>query len=239
MYFYRLFFFAFIVLFYSCSNSSSSSFRIGIDPSWYAEDFGPQTAYVNGYTEDLLLEMSRYSGMQFELVRTNWDDLLDGLRQKKYDALITNLPRYDYHLAKYDFSENFLDLGPVLIIPAKTQKTTLEKLDNDLVGIVTNDRSEQILAKYPGIVIRSYPSIPELLDAVTKGEIEGALLGQIPAANYVSDLYADVLEISGAPLTDAGIHLVGPKGGINAFNKHLSSLRKKKVLEKLQEKWAL
>ena len=72
-----------------------------------------------------------------------------------------------------------------------------------------------------------------------RGEIEGALLAQIPALNYVSDLYADVLEISGAPLTDAGIHLVGPKGGINAFNKHLSSLRKKKVLEKLQEKWAL
>lgn len=239
MYFYRLFFFAFIAIFYSCSNSSSSSFRIGIDPSWYAEDFGPQTAYVNGYTEDLLLEMSRYSGMQFELVRTNWDDLLDGLRQKKYDALITNLPRYDYHLAKYDFSENFLELGPVLIVPTKAQKNTLEKLDNDLVGIVTNDRSEQILAKYPGIVIRSYPSIPELLDAVAKGEIEGALLGQIPALNYVSDLYADVLEISGAPLTDAGIHLVGPKGGINAFNKHLISLRKKKILEKLQEKWAL
>lgn len=239
MHFYRLFFFALIVLFYSCSNSSSSSYRIGIDPSWYAEDFGPQTAYVNGYTEDLLLEMSRYSGMQFELVRTNWDNLLDGLRQKKYDAVITNLPRYDSHLAKYDFSENFLELGPVLIVPAKAQKNTLEKLGSDLVGIVTNDRSEQILAKYPGIVIRNYPSIPELLDAVAKGEIEGALLAQIPALNYVSDLYADVLEIAGAPLTDAGIHLVGPKGGINAFNKNLNSLRKKKVLEKLQEKWAL
>ena len=83
MHFYRLFFFSLILLFQSCSNSGSSSFRIGIDPSWYAEDFGPQTAYVNGYTEDLLLEMSRYSGMQFELVRTSWDDLLDGLRQKE------------------------------------------------------------------------------------------------------------------------------------------------------------
>jgi polar amino acid transport system substrate-binding protein len=239
MHFYRLFFFASLFIFYGCSNFSSSSFRIGIDPSWYAEDFGSQTAYVNGYTEDLLLEMSRYSGMQFELVKTSWDDLLDGLRQKKYDAVITNLPRYDSHLAKYDFSENFLNLGPVLIVPAKAQKNTLEKLGNDLVGIVMNDRSEEVLAKYPGIIVRSYPSIPELLDAVAKGEIEGAVLAQIPALNYVSDLYANVLEISGAPLTDAGIHLVGPKGGINAFNKNLSSLRKKKVLEKLQEKWAL
>lgn len=240
MYFYRLFFCAFFVIFfYSCSNSGSSSFRIGIDPSWYAEDFGPQTAYVNAYTEDLLLEISHYSGMQFELVKTNWDDLLDGMRQGKYDALITSLPRFDYYLAKYDFSENFLDLGPVLVVPVNAQKNTLEKLEKDLIGHLTNDKSAQILAKYPDIVIRNYSSIPELLDAVAKGEIGGALLAQIPAVNYVSDLYFDVLEISGAPLTDAGIHLIGPKGGIGAFNKHLSSLRKKKMLEKLREKWAL
>lgn len=233
----RLFLLA--LLFAACSDSSRARLRIGIDPNWYAADFGPQTSYVNGYTEDLLLEMARYSGMQFELVRASWDNLFDGMREGKYDAVATTLPPYEYNLAKYDFSENFLDLGPVLIIPAKAGKNTLDKLGGDLVGVVINDPAELVLAKYPTVVVRNYPSIPELLDAVAKGDIEGALLAQIPAVNYVADLYSGMLEIAGSPLTDQGIHLAFPKGRIGAFNKNLISLRKKSTLQKLKKKWEL
>lgn len=236
MHFLRLFLLA--LFFYGCG-SNSSGFRVGYDPNWYPTDFGPQTSYVNGYTEDMLLEMARYSGMNFELVKASWDNLFDGIKQDKYDAVFTTLPPYEHNMAKYDFSETFLDLGPVLIVPFKAEKDSLEKLGSDLVGIIAGDSSELILAGYPTIIVRNYPSIPELLDAVAKGEIDGALLAQIPAVNYVADLYYEVLQISGKPLTNQGIRLVGPKGGINAFNKHLASLRKKSMLQKLKEKWEL
>ena len=61
----------------SCgSDSSRGGIRIGVDPLWYPVDFGPQTSYVNGYTEDMLLEMARYSGLRFELITARWDNLL-------------------------------------------------------------------------------------------------------------------------------------------------------------------
>ncbi len=239
MQFFRLFLLALFMGSCSCGNSFRGGLRIGVDPNWMLSDFGSQTSYVNGYTEDVLLEMSRYSGMSFELIKTSWDNLLDGMREGKYDAVITTLPPYEHHLAKYDFSENWLDLGPVLIIPYNSSKTTLKELDGDLVGILANNPAELILAKNPNIIIRSYPSIPELLDALAKGDIEAALLDQIPAINYVADLYEGVLQISGKPLTNAGVRLVGPKGSIDAFNKHLASLRKKSTLEKLKKKWEL
>lgn len=238
MHFLRLFLLA--LFFHSCSCSSNQSgFRIGCDPDWYPSNFGPQTSYVNGYTEEMLLEMAHFSGMNFELVRANWDSLFDGLRAKKYDAVLTTLPPYEYNRAKYDFSDNFLDLGPVLIVSLNAEKNSLDALGGDLVGIIANDPAELILAQHPTIVIRQYPSIPALLDAVAQGDIHGALLAHIPAVNYVSDLYSGVLHIVGQPLTHQGIHLVGPKGSIDAFNRNLASLRKKSVLEKLQQKWEL
>lgn len=228
----------------SCSSDGKSgAVRIGIDPYWYPIDFGQQESYVNGFTEDLLLEVARHSGLHFERITANWDNLLDGMREKKYDAIITSLPPYEFNTAKYDFSETILDLGPVLIVPVNAAQTELSKMGGELVGVVTGDPAVLQLQKYPDIIIRNYNSIPELLNALTAGDIEGALLNRIPAANFVSDLYAGKLKIASSPMTDAGLRLVLPKGKqqhfLTLFNKSLSSLNKKKKLKALLKKWNL
>lgn len=224
---------------FSCTHSTRGKLRIGIDPNWYSANFGTQVPYVNGYTEDTLLEIARYSGMQFELVRANWDSLLDGMKEGKYDAILSLLPLHEYNLAKYDFSESLLDLGPVLIIPRNSNQTDLKKLEGDLVGIIANDPAELILANYPTLIVRHYSTIPDLLNALSVGDIQGALLNQIPAINYISDIYAGILQIAGKPLTNEAIRLVGPKERVDQFNNYLVSLRKKNKLEKLKKKWEL
>lgn len=231
-----------VLLFVACScgsNGYRGAMRIGIDTKWYPIDFGPQTAYVNGYTEDLLLEMARYSGMTFELVPANWDALTEGLKERRYDAILTSMPPYEYNLAKYDFSKNYLDLGPVLIVPVGATQSKLAELEGNLVGIINNDPTALILEKHPSIIIRNYNSIPDLLNAVAAGDIQAALLAKIPAVNFVGDLYAGKLKIASDPLSDAGLHLVGPKGRIGRFTKTLEALRKKKSIDGLLKKWGL
>ncbi len=224
----------------SCGNGAPrGTLRVGVDTKWYPIDFGSQTSYVNGYTEDFLLEMARYSGIQFEVVSANSDALLDGLKENKYDAVLSSLPPYEYNTAKYDFSSNYLDLGPVLIVPNDATRTDLSKMDGELVGIITNDPSALILEKHPALIIRNYGSIPDLLNAVADGEVQAAVLDRIPAINFISDLYAGKLKIVGGPLTDKGLHLVSLKGRGRGFSKTLESLRKKKTLDALLKKWNL
>ena len=243
----RIFLLLFLsILFQSCGCGSGQRhgfLRIGIDSEWYPIDFGPQQAYVNGYTEDLLLEIARYSGIEFEKVEANWDSLLDGLREKKYDAVLTSLPPSPFNTAKYDFSHPFLDLGPVLIIPVDGSHTDLGQMKGELVGLIAGDPASLILQRYPEVIMRNFRSIPDLLNAVASGEIEGALLNKIPAVNYVDDLYAGKLKIVSQPLTDAGIRLIAAKGKsehlLRDFNKSLKSLKKKKKLQSLLKKWNL
>jgi len=238
MYMIRLF----ILVLVACacgSNGFHGSMRIGIDTKWYPIDFGPQTAYVNGYTEDLLLEMARYTGMTFELVSANWDALDEGLKERKYDAILTSMPPYDYNLVKYDFSENYLDLGPVLIVPVGAAQGNLSQLEGKLVGVIANTQTSLILEKHPTIIIRTYTSIPDLLNAVAGGDIQAALLAKIPAVSFVKDLYAEKLQIVGDTMSNAGLHLVGPKGKINRFTAALETLRKRKILDTLLKKWGL
>lgn len=224
----------------SCNPSGPrGTLRVGVDTKWYPLDFGLQTAYVNGFTEDLLIEMARYTGVHFEVISANWDSLMDGLDQGKYDAVLSSLPPYEFNQAKYDFSPNYLDLGPVLIFPIQAKRTDLTQMNGEMIGVIANDPSVLLLQKHPALLVRNYNSIPELLDAVVKGEVQAALLDRIPAVNYVGDLYAEELKIVGEPLTDKGLHLVSLKGRGKGFSKTLETFRKKKTLNALLKKWSL
>lgn len=228
----------------SCSRESlQGSKRIGVDPNWYPLDFGAQEPYVNGYTEELLLKIARHSGMQFERLGSNWDSLLQGLKEEKYDAILTSLPPYEFNRAQFDFSENFLEVGPVLIVAEKNKEKSLAKMKGEEIGLLTGDRSMAELQKYPDLIPRFYPSIPELLNAVAQGNIEGALLSQIPAINYVRDLYPGKLQIASSPLNQEGLHLVTLKGKhkslIKSFDQALEQMQRKKKLQTLQKKWNL
>ncbi len=229
-------------MFCGCSRERTV-LRIGIDSNWYPLDFNSEQSFVNGFMEDLLQEVAAYSGMRIEKVEANWDSLLDGMREKRYDAVLTSIPPYNFNLAKYDFSKNVLDLGPVLIVQERSKMGSLDELSHELVGIIAGSDASLILQKHSDILMRSYPSIPVLLDALTDGELKGALLDRLPASSYVRDLYAGALKIVSKPLSAKGLHLAVLKGqqkrALELFDKSLEHLQKKKKLDAMLAKWQL
>ncbi|OGN64955.1 MAG: hypothetical protein A3E80_06345 [Chlamydiae bacterium RIFCSPHIGHO2_12_FULL_49_9] len=231
-----------LLLLAACGGGSKKGFRVGIDPNWYPVEFGSQQSYVNGFTEEVLLEISRYTGIEFEKMTANWDTILDGLKTKKYDAIISSLLPYGYNQAKYDFSPPLLQIGPVWIVPGDHKKAP-SKVKGALVGLIEGDATALILEKYPTLIQRNYSSIPDLLNGIVTGEVQGAILAGIPATSYVRDLYAGKLKIIGRPLDDSGLRFIVLKGenkqAFNAFNKALQRMQKKKQLQALLEKWQL
>jgi polar amino acid transport system substrate-binding protein len=231
-----------LLLFTACGGGSKRGFRVGIDPNWYPVEFGSQQPYVNGFTEELLLEVARYTGIEFEKMTANWDTILDGLKTKKYDAIISSLPPYSYNQAQYDFSPPLLQLGPVWIVPSDHKKAP-SKIKGALVGLIEGDATALIVEKYPTLIQRNYSSIPDLLNGVVDGEVQGAILAGIPGARYVRDLYEGKLKIIGKPLDDSGLRFIVLKGEhkhiFNGFNKAIQRMQKKKRLQALLEKWQL
>ncbi len=241
---FRNFFFITIVslLFFGCS-SGRNEYTIGVDPNWYPLNFGAQNSYVNGFTDEVLLDISTGSSIDFLKIEANWDSLLDGLKNGTYDGVLTSLPPYEFNQALYDFSQNFLNIGPVLIVPEDSPHTTLKTMANELIGIITGDPAVLLLQKQGDLIVRNYPTIPDLLEAVANADIEGALLNLVPAGNYVADLYSKKLKIVGQPLDNTGLHLVVLKGKqshlLYQFNSALSTLEQKKRLSARLKKWQL
>ena len=231
-----------IFLLHGCGSSHKSPV-IGVDPSWSPQDFGKQGAYVNGFVDDLLKEIATQEGVKFEKMSANAGDLLEGLRRGEYDAILTSLPPYSFNRAKYDFSESFLELGPVLIVLEKSSTRKLSQMGGEMIGTVSGDDAEVILDQYPNILIKPYRSIPDLLNAVVNQEVGGALLGKILAGSYVLDLYRGSLKIVSSPLSDQGLRLIAEKGKqeemVRSFDRSLKALKRKKKLPALLKKWSL
>jgi len=234
---------AFVFVSCSCSQNRRGGLRIGVDPTFSPLNFEELQPYVNGYVGDLLLEVASFSGMEFEKVTANWDSLLEGMNNGTYDVILSSMPPYNFNLAKYEFSESFLDLGPVLVVPSNANYSDLKALSGELVGVIVGDPAVLVIEKYPEVIIRGYNTTPELLNAVANGDIEAAVLDRLPALNFVRDLYAGRLKIGTEPLADVGLHTVALKGEAGKFtrlfNHALEQMKKKKTLESLQKKWNL
>lgn len=229
-----------LLFLYGCSCSHPGpKMKVGVDPSWYPLDFGAQRPYVNGFVEETLLDMAKYEGGSFEVMHTSSDSLKEGLRMGKYDAVLTSEPIRESTLASFEFSGNLLDTGPVLITGKDAKWKSLDDMNDELVGVITGDPIVTLISKQPNIVIRSFNSVPELLNAVVYGDVQAAVLNRIPALNFVRDLYANELKVVGKPMTDQGIRMMTLKGKMGSFSAHLSSVQRKKEWDELLRKWNL
>jgi len=241
----RIIYLCLLAFFVSCSSgpkAPSAIYRIGIDPTWTPLNFGQQQAYVNGYTEDLLLEVARINGIAFERISTDPSSLLEDLMKGKYDAVLSSLPPYEFNKAKYDFSKNYLNTGLVLVVPSNTKYKKLSDLSGELVGIITNSPAVLLLEQNASVIIRTYTAIPGVLDAIVNGEIEAAVLDRLPVAAYVRDLYSGKLKIITPMLTDTGLHAIAKKDSghlISLFNKAIDKMDKKHIASRLEKKWQL
>ena len=217
--------------------------KIGVDPTWAPQEFGAQNPYVNGFTDELLLEIAAVLEIEFNKLRANPNDLLTGLNEGTYDAVLTSLPPFTYNLAKYDFSKTFLETGPVFIVPKKASYKKLSQVKNQYVGVIVGSKTGELIAKYPSILVRKYLSAPDLLNGIVNGEVAGGLLPRVPAAAYVPDLYQETLKIASPPLNTQGLHLVTLKNAheelLQDFDEAILVLKRKKKLDDLYKKWSL
>ena len=233
----------FAIVLAGCGSLNKMPYRIAIDPSFYPLDLMGKEANVYAFSNELLQVIGKKEGIPIERINVSWDATLEGLEKGLYDALLTPLPPYNFNEAKYDFSTMYLSTGYVLVIPKRSNKKTLKKLDDQEVAVEKDSEAESILDRYPDVLVRFYSSPAIALDQLAKGQYQGVVMNVIPAVSFIDDRYADQLKISDGPLNDAGLRLVTVKDKrgelLELFNQGLERIKKDGTYDKLIEKWTV
>jgi ABC-type amino acid transport substrate-binding protein len=222
-----------LMLIASCGNHQKKEIRIGVDPHWNATDLYGQEKNVNGFLEELLMEIAHETGFTFFWIHSNWNTQLDEMQQGKTNAILSVLPEYNFNLARFDFSHPILELGPVLVVPESSSGQSVQR-----IGILSNGMTEGALI--PDVMIRLYETVPALLNAIVLGEVDGGIVHHLLASSYTNNLYAGKLKVTGSPLTKSAIRLVVPKGTEKELLRRLNkALMNKKRMKGLLDNWQL
>jgi polar amino acid transport system substrate-binding protein len=216
---------------------------VAIDSSWYPLEFGERTNNVTAFSTELLTEIGKTEKIAFVKLTVNWDTLLEGLKKKNYEAILTSMPPYIFNEKLFDFSEVYLPLGPVLVVPVASTASSLQDLSGKEIAIIAGSSSSFLLEPIPGVLIRDYGSVAQALNSLASGAIDGALIDILSAVAYCKDLYQGSLKIVTPPLTDEGLRLVALHGGapelISGFNRGLQRIKKSGSYDELLAKWGL
>ncbi len=232
------------MVFCGCSGGKSKNgYSIGVDPTWYPLEVAGREKNVLGFSVELLQEISKRQKLNLTIVQMNWDNLLEGLKGKKYQAILSALPPYAFYGQEYTFSETYLMTGPVIVTPLDSKIDSLESLKDKEVGVMRRSAALELVQKVPGVVVREFDSVPEALNALENGHIQCALIDSLVAKSYVRDLFATKLKVTSTPLIDEGLRLItlfdmSPKL-IEKFNKGLEEMKTSGAYTTLLQKWSL
>lgn len=227
----------------SCSKNKASGYAIGIDPSWYPLQVPGQEKNILAFSVELLVEIAKKEHLQLAISSVNWNNLAQGLDNKKYDAILASLPLYNFNLKKYSFSAPYLMTGPVLVAPEGSKIGSTKHLAGKEVGVIRGSSAALLLQTAPGIMLRSYESITEALIDLSDQQIEAVAADVLIAQDYMRNFYAGTLKIVGAPLNEEGLRLIALHDKdsrlLRRFNRGLAAFKKSGQYDKLLQKWGL
>jgi len=215
---------------------------IGVDPLWYNMHVTKLDARIFGFVENLLLEFSEKSSFAFERYKANWNSLIQDLYNKKYDAIIAEVEPTVINKSRFNFSEIFLENGPVLVMQKQTKYTSLQTFSQKHVAVPHDTYAAMILQENSSIIVETYSSVAQVLEQVASNEIDAAVIDHIPAAVFITNIYENALKMS-APLQHKGLRMVVRKNDdqelLHSFNSFIQKQQRSKQLVMLKDKWEL
>src|SRR5690348_8870757 len=223
-------FLCFFFVLSSCSSSHNHrEVKVGIDPSWYPLQFGGREKNVNAFSTELLTEIGKIEKIPFVKVVASWDNLMLHFQKGAYQAILSSMPPYLFNQKHFAFSELYLPLGAVLVVPTASSIHSLSQLGGKIVGVVSGSGNELLIEKVAGVMVRSYEGVAPMLNALDKHTIDGALVDILTATAYCQDIYQNTLHIVTPPLDDRGLRFITPSDNphlVHTFNQGLEKLKK-------------
>lgn len=228
---------------FGCSSSNGPTYRLGVDSTFYPLNLGEKDINVFAFFNELIAKVAKKNHIKIERVNRSWNNLILGLREESYDAMISAMTPRAFNTSTYNFSDIILPTGPVIVTAKESEIKNEKDLSGKIVSVSRYSQSEIQLSRNLSIDLRTYTQVPEALTQLSEGKLEAVIVDVIPAISFVNDLFANDLKIVDAPIFQEGLRVVNLKNEsqeiINIFNKTIEEMKKSGEYQKLMQKWGV
>ena len=210
----------------------------GTDPTLEPMEY-TENGKLIGYDIDLANFIAKELGIKVEFKNIIFDNIFTALDQRQIDVIISAVTITEERQKKYDFSDQYLNAGQVII--TKRDNTSIKStadLRGKKIATQKGTTNEESAIKYTtdNLVIR-YPDFEQATKALADGKVD-ALFTDLPSAKGIT-LTNPTLKIASDPFTNEYYGIVFRKGDpmVKQINQALESIRVKGFLTDLKQKW--
>lgn len=235
--------FLFLICLFACGSSTHSTYRIGMDPSFYPLNLGAKDVNVFAFFNDFIAAIAKEENIKIETVTRSWDNVLDGLETGSYQGAFSSMTPRAFNKKIYSFSDIVLPTGPVLITTKGSSIQSLKDLNNKIVAAPASSSAFLQLSHNPTLQVEPYNQVSQALNQLLAGEYQAVAVDIISAISYVKDLYEGQLVILDEFLIDEGVRIVTMHDKdpaiIHLFNEGLKKLKEKGIYQHMLKKWSV
>ena len=148
----------------------------------------------------------------------------------------------DERKKQYDFSDPYINVGQILVVPRAEAAKALAGLKGKKVGAQIGTTGAMEIKKTDGVELKTYDEIGLAFEDMVAGRIAGVVCDEPTAAHYALQRseYKAKFKIVGAAFTQESYGFVVKKGNqelVDLLNKGIKAVKAKKIDEQLRKKW--
>lgn len=232
--------------------TESGTLRVGSDPNIglpfiIRENFGFS---YRGFEYDISKHLAEQLGCKVKIIPTNWENLIKGLEDKKYDIVLSTMEKPE------DNKENFKNIGFSTSYFINSQHIVVNKDNNDIkflnhlkgkkVGVLNESISKTLISEInkirdAGITMVMYTNVKDLFNSLQKKLIT-AIIIDTPIASWNCQDENNDCKLTGLQIFPRNYVIAVRKQDralLNGIDTILKESKKNSSITKILEKWNL
>ena len=214
--------------------------RVGTDATYPPfESKDAKTGKLIGFDIDLMSAVCEELGVKCEFTVVPFDGIVSGLKNNKYDVIISAFTITSEREKMVDFSQPYYQAGQSIAVRLDEQKIkSIDDLVGKKVGVQLGTTGEIRAKKIEGAEIISYDNIGAAFIDMDNHKLD-AVINDKPTSERVIAVKGKA-KIVGETLTSENYGMAVRKGEqrlLDAINESLEKLKATGKLQKINEKW--
>ena len=216
--------------------------NVATDATWPPMEMVDASKNIVGFDIDYLTAVAREAGFTPAFKNTAWDGIFAGLAAGRYDVIASSVTITEERKKQYDFSEPYINVGQILVVPKADAVKVLADLKGKKVGAQIGTTGAMEIKKTDGVELKTYDEIGLAFEDMVAGRIAGVVCDEPTAAHYALQRseYKAKFKIAGEPFTQESYGFVVKKGNqelVDLLNKGIKAVKAKRIDEQLRKKW--
>lgn len=224
------------------AEAAGRTVTVATDATWPPMEMVDANKKIVGFDIDFMNAIAKEAGFAVQFKNTAWDGIFAGLGAGRYDAIISSVTITDERKKQYDFSDPYINIGQILVVPKAEKGINLAALKGKKVGAQIGTTGAFEIKKVQGVELKNYDEIGLAFEDMAAGRIAGVVCDEPTAAHYALQKteYKNKFKIVGKSFTAESYGIVvkrGDKELLALINKGIKAVKAKKVDEQLRKKW--